>query len=114
MIVEVGPHRVLTGLNQKILADREVFSIASGDKSRDPVGQLFAVRACLESRGLLDAVPKTTAIDMFADLEQCVPEAAPQLDVPIPTPRQPAATVSARQTAKKWRTRRLSLTVCLC
>ena len=101
VIVEVGPHRVLTGLNQKILADHEVFSIASGDKSRDPVGQLLAVRACLECRGLLDVVPKRTAIDMFAEIKECVPEVSPQHASPVPTPRQPAAMVSAPSNGKK-------------
>ncbi|HEX4149411.1 MAG TPA: acyltransferase domain-containing protein, partial [Pirellulales bacterium] len=53
-LVEVGPHQVLTGLNQQILANQDVLAIASDDKARGGLPRLLAVKASLEVRGFLD------------------------------------------------------------
>jgi [acyl-carrier-protein] S-malonyltransferase len=52
-VVEVGPRRVLTGLHRKILAGRDVVSVACDPPARPGLSGLLAVQARLDSLGLL-------------------------------------------------------------
>ncbi len=65
-LVEVGPHQVLTGLHQKILADRDLVSMACDDKNRGGLARLLAVQACLDAQGLLEKPAATVAVEPLA------------------------------------------------
>ncbi len=48
IFIEVGPQRILTGLNERILANRDAVALSTDDKSRPGIARLLAIEACLD------------------------------------------------------------------
>lgn len=78
-IVEVGPRQVLTGLNSKILAGRDVAVLACDDKERSGLYRLLNVQAALESWGLMDrpAPPVDVVVSSPEPTKSVMPNSTP-------------------------------------
>ena len=94
-IVEVGPRAVLTGLNGKILAGRDVAVLACDDKARSGLYRLLTVEAALESLGLLDRPDVPAPVDVFSSSPEPVVQTTPASQEGVPLPACPAVPSSA-------------------
>ena len=55
VLVEVGPHQILTKLHRRILADRDIVLIGADQPKRSGLRQILHVRACLECIGVWES-----------------------------------------------------------
>ncbi|MBL8830115.1 MAG: SDR family NAD(P)-dependent oxidoreductase, partial [Planctomycetaceae bacterium] len=109
VFVEVGPQRVLSGLNERILADRAVTLLATDDGRGDWTAQFAWLQAALECLGAVNAdagrgastgevTPQSASSNGCDDFDATARRRARRVNRPVITPEDEFARRSLYQT----------------